>query len=81
MINRMAEIKQKGFDMVQTEEYQIPENAESYVPMDFAKIKVGAKTLSDAILKLGDFQRANPNIANKQIVLKAIHDSNFEKMR
>ena len=78
----MAQIKKKGFNMpIQTDEYQIPESANGYVPIDFSKIRVGVKTLSDAVYKLGDFQRVNPRLADKRQVLEAIHYGDLERMR
>ena len=77
----MAQIKKKGFDMVTTEEYQIPEQANNYVPIDFSKVRIGTKTVSDAILKLGDFRRINPQFADKTQVLKAIHSYDLNRMR
>ena len=49
LINRMAQIKKKGFNMIETEDYQIPDQANGYIPVDFTKIRVGVKTVSDAI--------------------------------
>jgi len=66
---------------IETEEYQIPESANGYVPIDFSKIRVGVKTLSDAVYKLGDFQRINPRLADKRQVLEAIHYGDLERMR
>ena len=77
----MAEIKKKGFNMIGTEDDQILNETANYVPIDFAKIKVGVKSLSDAILKLGDLQKINPMLANKEQVLRAIHNGDLEKMR
>jgi hypothetical protein len=42
------------------------------VPVDFAKIRVGVKSLSDATLKLGDLRKINPTLADKEQVLRAI---------
>ena len=67
--------------MIAAEEYQIPEQANNYVPIDFSKIKVGTKTVSDAILKLGDFRKVNPQLADKTQVLRAIHYCDLNKMR
>ena len=67
--------------MIGTEDYQIPNQATGYIPVDFAKIRVGVKTVSDAILKLGDLQRVNPYLANKEQVLRAIHYGDLNKMR
>jgi len=51
--------------MTEAEEYQIPSSANGFVPIDFSKIRVGVKTLSDATLKLGDLYRINPVLADK----------------
>ena len=50
----MAQIKKKGFNMIGTEDYQsLNQNEmEEYVSTDFSKIRVGIKTVSDAIFKL-----------------------------
>ena len=79
----MAQIKKKGFNMIGTEDYQsLNQNEmEEYVSTDFSKIRVGIKTVSDAIFKLGDFQKVNPSLAKREQVLRAIHYGNFEKMR
>ena len=77
----MAQIKKKGFDMIGTEDYQIPNQATGYVPVDFAKIRVGVKSVSDAILKLGDLRKVNPQLADKEQVLRAIHYGDLERMR
>ena len=67
--------------MIGTEDYQIPNGADGYVPVDFAKIRVGVKSLADATLKLGDLRRVNPSLADKEQVLRAIHYGDLEKMR
>ena len=54
---------------------------ESHLPLDFAKIKLGIKTLDDAILTLGDYKRINPRLGDKNEVLKAINSYDVEKMR
>ena len=78
----MAQIKKKGFNMIKTEDDQIPnQDMGSYVPVDFSKIRVGVKTISDAVFRLGDLRKINPELATKEEVLKAIHYGNLEKMR
>lgn len=67
--------------MIGTEDDQIPTQANGFVPVDFSKIKVGVKSLKDATLKLGDLQKINPTLAKKEVVLKAIHYGDSEKMR
>ena len=78
----MAQIKKKGFNMIGTEDDQILNQANgSYVPVDFAKIRVGVKSVSDAIIKLGDLRKVNPQLADKVQVLRAIHYGDLERMR
>ena len=55
MINRVEEIKKKGFNMVMDDTPDIYAN--SYNTVDFSKIKVGLKTLDDAIVDLGDYKK------------------------
>ena len=70
MINRMQEIKKKGFSIIREEDIQnvYGDNFE-YIPTDFSKIKVGIKTLDDAILNMGELKKINPRLASKQEVL------------
>lgn len=49
--------------------------------MDFNKIRIGAKTLDDAVLKLGDLRAANPELASKENVLRAISTYDLKAMR
>lgn len=87
MRNRVEEIKSKGFNMTQrsidTEYSPIKQNLSesSFAPVDYSKIKIGAKTLDDAILKLGDFKKANPRLADKNTVLRAIDEYDLKTMR
>ncbi len=67
--------------MIGTEDYQIPNQMQGYVPTDFAKIRVGVKSVSDAVLRLGDLRKVNPSLADKEQVLRAIHYGDLEKMR
>lgn len=55
--------------------------ANSYNAVDFSKIKVGIKTLDDAVLTLGDYKKINPRLADKEEVLRAIHNADYETMR
>lgn len=48
---------------------------------DFSKIRVGVKTLEDAIVKLGDYRKANPRLADKDTILKAISTNDIDTMR
>jgi hypothetical protein len=48
---------------------------------DFAKMRVGLKTIDDAILKLTTFEKVNPNFGNKTFVLQAIDRHEQETLR
>lgn len=76
MKNRMAEIKKKGFQMNLAKDTD-----ERYTPTDFSKIKIGLKTLNDAIVSYGDYQKTNPRLGNKSNVLKAINDGDISQLR
>lgn len=84
MRNRLEEIHSKGFNIIaghqEFEEkftgYQAPP-----APINFNKIKTGAKTLDDAILKLGDLKKVEPRLANKETVLRAITTGDLKTMR
>ena len=77
MIDRQAEIKKKGFS--------IPLSSsnldEKYTSINFSKIKIGAKTLDDATLSLGELRRINPRLADKKEILRAMNMKDIEKMR
>ena len=49
--------------------------------LDYSKIKVGTKTLEDAILNIGEYKRINPTLGDKKQVLMAINTGNIEMMR
>lgn len=57
------------------------ETTSPFEPVDFSKIRVGVKSLDDAILTLGDYRRVDQRFSNKEWVLKAIHNCNYEQMR
>lgn len=79
MLNRMQEIKRKGFNMSIGND-AIPDLS-TYNSIDFAKIKVGLKTLEDAIVDIGDLKKIDPRYTDKETVLKAIHNADFNTMR
>ena len=79
LINRKEEIKKKGFSIyIANNDTQ---NLNPFEAIDFSKIKVGAKTLDDAIYTLGDLKKIDNRLANKETVLRAIHTCDFETMR
>ena len=77
MKDRMAAIKQKGFQMRMARDT----NDQSYVPTDFNKIKVGLKSLDDAIVSYGALGKTNPRLGEKTNVLNAINNNKIDDMR
>ena len=66
MDERQQEIREKGFDMGTS---------------TYGKMKVGVKTLDDAVLNLGSLKTAERNYGDKRIVLKALADMDKEELR
>lgn len=85
MRNRVNEIKAKGFNIVQGSQDASQEMQAAYqglpVNLDFSKIKVGAKTLDDAVMDLGVYKKINPRCADKATVLRAIDRYDLKAMR
>ena len=81
MRNRIEEIKSKGFNIIQGGESDAGTGYSGIPTPDFGKIKVGAKALGDAVLQLGDLRKANPSLANKDNILRAISSYDLEGMR
>jgi len=82
LINRKEEIKKKGFHIsFKDSTPEVEESQNNFVPVDFTKIKVGAKTLEDATLDLGDYKKIDKRLARKEAVLKSIYDKNCTEMR
>jgi hypothetical protein len=78
--NRIQEIKSKGFN-IPIQEDNTDVYSQAHGPIDFTKIKVGAKMLDDAVVTIGDLKKTNPRLADKNTVLRAIHDGDIETMR
>lgn len=79
LINRKKEIKQKGFSIAMASDTRTTNH--NYDNIDFSKIKIGAKTLDDAILDLGSLKKVNTSMADKNYILRAIDQCNYEEMR
>lgn len=76
LVNKKEMIKKKGFKMSPS-----LDTNETYSPAtDFSKIKVGIKTLNDAVISLGQYKRINPRLGDKQEVLRAINTGNISRM-
>ena len=67
--------------MTSDDDYPIPADANNFVPIDFSKIRIGVKTLEDAVFKLGDLKKVSPQLADKTYVLQAIYQGNYDRMR
>ena len=79
MVNRMEEIKRKGFNMALAD--STPDVLDLREVHDFSKIKVGIKQLTDAIIDVGSYKKINPKCGDKSKVLKAISNCNLSEMR
>ena len=86
----MEQIKSKGFNIVTGSTRDIDPNQKtgyqalngtSAPPIDFNKIRVGAKVLEDAVLDLGNLKKINPELADKDNVLRAINNYDLKLMR
>ena len=67
---RQYKIHEKGFEMM----------SNKYVT-DYGKIKVGTKTLDDAVLNLGSIQKATRYTIGKGTIYRALLDNDVEKLR
>ena len=86
----MEQIKSKGFNIVTGSARDIDPNQKTgyqalngtdVPPIDFNKIRVGAKVLEDAVLDLGNLKKINPELADKDNVLRAINNYDLKLMR
>ena len=55
--------------------------SDEFKPVDFSKIKVGVKTLDDAVINLGNFKKVDARLGDKKFVLQAIARNDLESMR
>ena len=84
MRNRIEEIHNKGFNIIagqQDTNLYHSTGFQGAPALDFNKIKIGAKTLDDAVLKLGTLKKINPRLADKENVLRAINNYDLKEMR
>ncbi len=51
------------------------------IPLDFSKIRIGTKTIEDAVLNLGEYKRINPRLGDKRQVMLAINTGDINRMR
>ena len=81
MINRKEEIKKKGFKMSFVDSTSNSDNMNPFVPIDFSKIRVGAKVLEDAILYLGNYNKLDQRLTRKEAILKSLYNNDYAEMR
>lgn len=73
--NKQQAIHSKGFNMSSYSHYS-PEDV-----LDYNKIKVGVKTLSDAVINLGDIQKCGHYRISKGMVLQALAEKDLPTLR
>ena len=59
---------------------RIPANGNNIPDVDYAKMKIGIKSLDDAIINLGSYKKLNPNMT-KDNIQRAIANNNVKMMR
>lgn len=79
LIDRKAEMK-KNLQLHSVKSHQEGIN-EQYVPRDYSKIKIGTKTLQDAIISYGDYKKVNSQFGDKTFVLRAIANMDLQTLR
>jgi hypothetical protein len=77
--DRTREINHKQLDLFNNQIEDI--STRNIGLVDFSRLKVGPKQLEDAIIQVGSLKKANPTLAKKDHVLKAIADSDIKEMR
>ena len=86
MRNRLENVKSikqvRDFNMINVNDTNSAQPSGYSEPIvDFNKIRIGAKTLDDAILNLSDLKKQNPRLADKATVLRAINTGDIPLMR
>jgi hypothetical protein len=81
--NRKEEVKTRNFNIVTNQADTEPKFTGYQKPptVDYSKIRVGMKTVDDAIIKIGDLKKVNPQFADKFFVHKAITTYDLKTMR
>lgn len=75
---RQQIIHEKGFNIVNNMNREI---YNSQTPIEYNKIRVGVKTLDDAVLNLGAIKKVNSIYGNKYEILRALGEKDIEKLR
>ena len=84
MRNRLNNIEKQNFNIRNLKVDTNPQILSTgYQPpsIDFNKLKVGTKTVDDAIFQLSSLKKTNPRLADKETVLRAINNYDVPLMR
>lgn len=76
MRHRQEEIRQKGFSLEPNRNYDLQGDT-----VDFSKMRVGLKSVEDAVLNLNSYKKVNPRLADKGFIMKALHNHDYESLR
>lgn len=75
---RQQNIKAKGFNMITD---GVSDREDEYFPIDFSKMKVGLRTVGDAIMNIGTYKQVNRDYGDKTYILNAIYKKNYNTLR
>ena len=64
-----------------TQEDTVEPFSPEFNPIDFSKIRVGVKTLDDAVINLGTYKKIDPRLGDKEVIIRAIAQNDLETMR
>lgn len=64
------------YNSIVDDAYPLPRDS-----MDFSKIKIGTKAVENAVLDLGCYRRLNPQLGDKDAVMRAIMNGDINAMR
>ena len=82
MINRKKEVeKKKNKTSFIKNDMSINHQQNNFTPIDFSKIRIGTKSLEDAILDLGSYNKIDKRLTKKDSIFKSIYENNYKEMR
>lgn len=76
---RQAAIKAKGFNMI--DDYSMATNTDSFEELDFSKMRIGLRSVNDALVNLGTFKKINRSYGDKTFVMNAIYKHDYATLR
>lgn len=81
MNQKTIDAKAKGFDMIHRDHQLTIEDLDEDGLLDFSKMRVGVRSITDAILNVGTFKKVNKNYGDKEFILRAIYRKDYETLR